>query len=261
MLCSVPSHPPLQSHLHNIVQQQSSRQAHSSPSPPRPPRTPATQHMPSSPASESPRATTPPRRASRRKARLPQQPAALVNASDAQDITDAGGSTDDDVLELLRSPPTHTPGMLHLSKAALDAAKKDVPKHLPRQKPVRRDGARGQDALASTPPDPRRRRKVVEGARSATEVGKVAVAPKSSADGSTGIGTDLPVSSDLHSGLHVQAEASNSMDLAALSQSLPASFFAEAQQGTKDAQVGDAPQRASPVYELPPNVSECVVLP
>ncbi len=229
--------------------------------------------MPPSPDSEAARASTPQRRGPRKNRRAAHRPADLVNSSDAQDSTEPDGSTDDDILELLGTKPLaapkQTPGLLQLTKTSMEAAKKSMPKQVPRRKPARRDESNPEDTPASSEPEHRDQRSrrgkkgtadpmiATEGGkgaadpRIATEGGKGAAALKLLADEMSGIDTDQSATPNSRSGIDAQLPS----DAPSVSQSLPASFFGEAQEGRKDAKQWDVPSSVSGAGGKPLNVS------
>ncbi|GMK57566.1 hypothetical protein CspeluHIS016_0404000 [Cutaneotrichosporon spelunceum] len=208
--------------------------------------------MVSSPDSEVTRASNPQRRGPRRKGRGPHRPADLVHSSDAQDSADPDGSTDDDVFELLGPRPIRssgqTPGLLQLSKSSIEAAKKSAPKQNARRKPAPRDDARGEEAHSSLELDrdhrPRRGKKGTADPGMAIEGGKKALARKPLNDEASGMDTDQSATQHNRSGSHILPSSDALGDMSLISQSLPTSFFAETQEGRKDAQK----------WEMPPSV-------
>jgi hypothetical protein len=138
----------------------------------------------------------------------------------------------------------------------MEAAKKSVPKQVPRRKPARRDEPNAEDTPASSEPEhrdqrSRRGKKGTADPRIATEGGKGAAALKLLADETSGIDTDQSATPNSRSGIDSQLPS----DAPSVSQSLPASFFGEAQEGRKDAQQWDLPSSVSGASGKPLNVS------
>ncbi|BEI86318.1 hypothetical protein CcaverHIS002_0606050 [Cutaneotrichosporon cavernicola] len=199
--------------------------------------------MPPSPDSEAARASNPQRKGPRKKGRGPHRPSDLVHSSDPQGGADPDGSADDDVFELLGSKPVpssgQTPGLLQLSKTSMEAAKKSMPKQTARRKPANRDEPRGEDMPTSSEVDRDHRfRRAKNGPAdpgSTIEGSKRAVARKPLNDETSGMDTDQSARSGSQA-MPSSTALGGMDDMSSLSQSLPASFFAEAQDGRKDAQ-------------------------